>query len=301
LRDRDAPVPGKKRQHITAADAPRIFDDACIEELAKIGHLPAGADRQRFADSVREAVRIYARDARKPTATELRAEIAALLRAAERRHYERVAGLIEKLSPQARRLFDARAERPGFEMIIAENERPLQPERFSSAAQRHRIRPLEEYPPPPPQTDLKMPSPDTLRDPARRDQACKAVEIFCRAGGRYIAGRMRPSGKRSRTWERLLHAPQPIERPPRLEAELEFAMHLQLAWLEATGKMPSLAANPARLGPFGRMVEECLQLVGGEARHANVAKLLNELNKRRKETRARLDRSNDKRPVSSQR
>jgi hypothetical protein len=29
LRDRDAPVPGKKRQHaITADDVPRVFDDA---------------------------------------------------------------------------------------------------------------------------------------------------------------------------------------------------------------------------------------------------------------------------------
>ena len=49
----------KSREPISAADIPRIFDDACVDELAA-GRLPAAADRKCFAEGVREAARIYA-------------------------------------------------------------------------------------------------------------------------------------------------------------------------------------------------------------------------------------------------
>jgi hypothetical protein len=113
----------KKQRAIAAPDVLGKFNDAWIAQLGEIGRLPVNADLQRFGDSVREVVRIYARDACRPTATELRAEIAALLRAAERREYESVATLIENLSPEIRRSFEARAERPGFETITAASER----------------------------------------------------------------------------------------------------------------------------------------------------------------------------------
>jgi hypothetical protein len=61
-------------------------------------------------------------------------------------------------------------------------------------------------------------------------------------------------------------------------------MHLQLAWLEATGKPPSLAASAARPGPFARMVGKCLELVG--AGHADAVGLINELNRRRIQSRS---------------
>jgi hypothetical protein len=53
-----------------------------------------------------------------------------------------------------------------------------------------------------------------------------------------------------------------------------------VAWLEATGERPSLAANPARPGPFARIARKCLEIVG--ASHADVVGLINELNRRRK-------------------
>src|SRR5262249_62023141 len=65
------------------------------------------------------------------------------------------------------------------------------------------------------------------------------------------------------------------------DAERNLVMQLQLAWLEATGRRPSLAANPARPGPFVRIVGKSLELVG--ASHADAVGLINELNRRRKE------------------
>jgi len=70
---------------ITTEQVPRIFDDGCIERLAR-GKLPDHADKKRFAESMRVAARIYARDAREPSDNELHAEIAALHKAAERLH-----------------------------------------------------------------------------------------------------------------------------------------------------------------------------------------------------------------------
>jgi hypothetical protein len=269
--------------HIIVEDeVPRVFDDACIARLV-IGQAPDAADRPRFADSareaariqerdarivrsavdrlglpdaaawrrfadgVREAARMYAGDARTPSVGEMRGEIARLHRAAARREYERVADLIEALSPEARRRLQARASTPGFN-----------------------------------NAKLKMPPPEALRDPARREPACDVVRRFCSLGRRYIEGRMRPSGKRSRTGQPLLHAPKPLPHPPKRDAERQFVINLQLAWLEATGEKPTATVNPSRPDqPFANFVRECLKLVG--ACHADAVGLINELSRRRRE------------------
>jgi hypothetical protein len=226
----------KSREPIAAGDVPRIFEDACIDALAVIGRLPAGADRKRFAEGVREAARIYARDSRIPTDNELNAEIAALYRAAERKRYGEVAKLLEQLSPRTRKLLNKR--------------------------------------------EVQLPASEDLRDATRQGKACEIISRLCQYGGEYGEGRRRPSGKRSRTWQPRLVAPQPRRNFPRRDAERDFVMWLQLAWLEATGERPSLAANPERPGPFARMARKCLALVG--AGHADVVGLINELNKRRR-------------------
>jgi hypothetical protein len=82
---------------ITVEQVCHIFDDACIKELACIAKLPPGADHRRFGESIREAVRIYARDVREPNANQLHSQISDLHRAAERQEYERVAMLIQNL------------------------------------------------------------------------------------------------------------------------------------------------------------------------------------------------------------
>jgi hypothetical protein len=222
----------KSRNPIAVANIPQIFDDSRIDELADIGRLPEGADRKRFAEGVREAARIYARDARTPTDNELNAEVAALYGAAKRKRYGQVAVLLEKLSPKARQLLSNRATR----------------------------------------LSLELPAPEGLRDTTQQ-KACDMVLKLCQHGGSYDEGRRR-------RWHPLLSAPQRSKNFPRRDAERDLVMWLQVAWLEATEKRPSLAANPARPGPFARMAAKCLRLVG--ASHADTVGLINELNRRRK-------------------
>jgi hypothetical protein len=98
----------KARQPIAEAEVPRTFDDICIERLATIARLPEGALTKRFAEGVREAARIYARDAWVSTNNELHTEVAALYRAAEHKEHEQIAVLLEKLSSKARDLLNKR-------------------------------------------------------------------------------------------------------------------------------------------------------------------------------------------------
>jgi hypothetical protein len=57
-------VATRSKRPIATEEIPRIFDDACIEELAQIGKLLAFADMKRFAEAIREAARIYATNVR---------------------------------------------------------------------------------------------------------------------------------------------------------------------------------------------------------------------------------------------
>jgi hypothetical protein len=208
----------KKQSAIAAQDVPRKFDDVCIDRLVKIAARPQLA-RDRLRLGIHEAARIYAEDVRKPNVNAVQDEIVRLHQAALRHEFERVAQLIEALSPAVRELFKTRESTPGFK-----------------------------------KAGLKFPPAEALRDPARQDEACDTVRQFCSMGGKYIEGRKRPSGKRSITWQRLLYAPRPIKHPPKREAERRFVMHLRLAWLEATGDAASATADPGRPGPFARFV-----------------------------------------------
>jgi hypothetical protein len=221
-----------------------IFDTPCINDLARNAKLPLDADKQRFANGIREAARIYAKDAREPTANELNKAITELHRAAEHLRYERVASLIESLSSKAQDMLNEWGAR---------------------------------WRPP-----IKLPPPEALRDHGLRETACGTVASLCRIGGKKVEGRLRPSGRRSRTWEWALYAPLPSRNFPKRQSELNFVMHLQLAWLEAVGKEPPRSANANRLGPFGRMVKACLELVGAGSGDASVAGHINELNRRRR-------------------
>jgi hypothetical protein len=231
----------KSRRPIASEAIPRVFDDACIGELAV--ELPAGADLARFGEGVREAARIYAMDARVPTDNELRAEIAKLWHVAERRRYDRVALLLEGLSPAAQRLLTERGGRPNV--------------------------------------GIALPMPALLRDPAERDAACASVARLCQYGGQYVEGRRRSSGKRSRPiWRPLLHAPKPRRHFPRRDAERNLATSLALVWYEATGKKPPRTADSRNPGPFARVVGKCLRLVG--AAHVDAVELIKGLDRRRR-------------------
>jgi hypothetical protein len=233
----------KSRSPIAADDVLRIFNDQCIAELAKISKLPAGADLRRFAEGVREAARIYARDARIRTTNELHSEIATLCAAASRKRYEQVAAVIEKLSQEARDLLNGRGA--------------------------------------PPNLKRELPSPDALRDPVRQKRACETIAALCQFGGSYVDGRRRPSGKRSRSWRPLIFAPERRRHFSKRAAERDFVMWLSVAWTEGSGKPPARTARHSALGPFARLVHNCLCLVG--AKDADAVELINELNRRRLE------------------
>jgi hypothetical protein len=239
--------PRKSRSIITADEVPVVFDDACVAELAKMAKLPPDADMDAFAKGLRDAARIFARDARIPTDNELHDEISKLHKAAAQRRCDHVAGLLERLSPEARKLLQDRGRRPSI--------------------------------------GVELPSVSALRDPSLSGEACQRIVRLCQFGGCYIEGRRLPSGKRSRpVWSPHLYAPKPQRNPPKREAERILVIWLQIAWCEATGALPPLTARhpdeSRDLGPFARLVRDCLRLVG--ARDANVVELINELHRRRK-------------------
>ena len=107
----------KARNPIAANDVPRVFDEACIERLACIGRLPTHADKAKFAAGVREAARIFARDACSPNVNELHNEIDGLYWAAEQRRYEEVRQRIERLSKPSLYLLTKRGELPAFDSL----------------------------------------------------------------------------------------------------------------------------------------------------------------------------------------
>lgn len=208
-------------------DVDVVFDDSCIERLAKIAKLPAEADLKAFGGAVREAARIYIRDVHLPTANELHAEIASLYKAADGREFEEAARLQQHLSPSARDLLTDRGA-----------------------------------------VNLELPEADALLDIGRREAACEAIAALCRVGVVDVEGRRRPSGRRSRTRETLLYAPDPRRNFPKRAAERDFVMWLRIAYRQATGKEPPRTARHSddthALGPFVRLVNECLRLLGAE-------------------------------------
>ena len=121
-----------------------VFDDACIERLAKITKLPAEADLKAFGVAVRDAARVYIRDVHVPTGNELHAEIAGLYKAADGREFLQAAMLWHYLSPEARDLLTNRGARPNF--------------------------------------DPDLPEAEAFFDIDRREAACEAIAALCRVG-----------------------------------------------------------------------------------------------------------------------
>jgi hypothetical protein len=337
---------------ITPEDVPRIFDDDKIRNLASIGKAPPDADLAAFARSVREAMHFYIQKAKEPNRNELHSEVQALERAAWKRDFDRVAELLDGMSPRCRDMMTRRCSTPGFRswkggpVTLPSAEAMRDPARSEDActlvwtlcvrsegydlypgvealeraarardvgrvaemlegmsvgcreemAKRGKLPEFLEMNAGMPAT---LPSAEELRDSATRDDAVTLVRRLCVSGAGIFKGRWRrrPDGTRysSPTRRVLPAAPEPHRSVKTRDAERTLVMMLQAAWVHATKEMPPLTASHGKprpdaavkdyKGPFARMVQECLKLVG--APHADAVGLINALQKDRKRAEAR--------------
>jgi hypothetical protein len=245
-----------KSRPIIALDAvPAVFDDDYIGKLAK--EMPPNVDLNALGWWIREAASMFALDARVPTANQLHDEIDTLHAAAQRRRFEEVADLLDKLSPEASAMLSTLAN-PTVQNDV-------------TARSRH---------------SAVLPAPGDLRNEALRVDACNAVARLCRIGGQFVEGRSRPSGKSpvDRVFRPHLFAPKPQRNALRREAERHFVARLAAAWTQVTGQPPPCTARhrPDReQGPFTRFIRECLNRVG--AKDADAVELINEMGRRRRQ------------------
>lgn len=140
-----------------------------------------------------------------------------------------------------------------------------------------------------------LPAATDLRDEALRDEVAGALASLCRSGARRVEGRRRSSGKRSSPSLRaILYAPTARKNFLRREAERNFVERISIAWGKSTGKTPPRTARRVDagrgLGPFARLVKECLRLVG--ASYADPVALINEVGASARATTATLSRIN---------
>jgi hypothetical protein len=279
------------RRPIAADEVDRIFNEACIRDLAQ--DLPPGADLAKFASSLRADVYRYLEQVPALSGDEVRAEIKKLHGAANFKRpstnrstgvkYEKVARLRERLSPETARLLTDRAARMSH--TTARTEPPT-----VARARNGEFVTRKGSPP----FSITLPKAGELRDPALRERACERISLLCSFGDQgdetlyapRIISDERPGGGR------------PIRRRrPKRRAELEFVGDLRATWLMAGGKKASPTAIWHQPGPFVRCVAKCLTLVGaydapsdGEADRAAIAaeKLIHEWERRRKEVRKRM-------------
>jgi hypothetical protein len=261
----------KRRPIISVADLPTVFDDPCIHELAVKAKLPAAADLEAFGGWIREAAEMFVCEVQVPTANEIRSEIARLYKAAAQRDFELAASLLASLSQEARALFEA----PELALEIIE----VNPQR--STAKTSRVGPMPSRKME--QSVRSLPSSSDLRDDALRDQACVAIASAYRIGAQRVEGRRRSSGRRSSPSLRpTLYAPTASKNFLRREAERNFVERISIAWVKSTDKKPPRTARRADagrgIGPFARLVQECLRLVG--ASYADPVALINEVGAR---------------------
>jgi hypothetical protein len=236
----------------TPEELPSIFDDKFIGGLAQTARLPPTAEIPRFAAAVRDAARLYIRDASVASINEVHHEVDRLLRAADRAVHAR------KRKDAACEIVAARVER------LSERTREL----------------ISEW-------GGTLPDPEVLRNPATQHAACETIASLCRIGAGWREGRRRSGGRRSMTMVSVLHAPPPQQHPARREAQLNFVTWLQVAYLEAAGRPPPATTHPDRPSPFAQMVQVCLDKLEAEG---SAVEMINELRRKSKQTRQRLSR-----------
>jgi hypothetical protein len=205
-------------------------------------------DRQRFADSIRTAVRCY-------------------LAESARTNWPAIAEHIRKLY---RLLVKAEG---GNAKAVAQFAKQVE---ATDAATRTWLERCF-------YRELTFPSEGEIANKETRFDAMRRLESMLCYGWDWVEGRKRPSGRRSRSRQLWLRVPQNIGpgRPLDLAAR-ELVQQLALTYLEATGKRPPPRVHPynATKQPFFQFVVNCFELLGLES--GNVADLINEREQRRR-------------------
>ncbi len=233
---------------IALGDVDLVFNNAAIDELA--GILKIHTD-SRFAQSIRNDVRLFIQTKGRLSIPKLRHEIARLYQL-----NSRALNSAQGAQELARALADMPADVREWlarcnpkDRSIPTTEEVTSPERATRAGAVQRLRLILSY-----GTDLER------------------------------KGRKRPTGKRSRSFKPpLLRLPvrtKSKEGRPRGNAEREFVRNLGLTYLDATGQRAPYKVDFQAQGPFSQFVHRCFALVCVPSGH--VTSLINEIGQARR-------------------
>jgi hypothetical protein len=223
--------------------------ETIIKRLAEEGLLRPGTDLPDLIRSTQNAVELYFHDVALGTSKERHDEIHELYKAAIEKRYGDVVDQITSLSLYGRLQVEQSARRRGVDLSILLG-------------------------PTPPTTEAE--------DVSRRNIACDTIASLVGIGGQMVDGRMRPSGRRSRSYSPLLLAPQSSKHPPKREWEEILVERMQIAWRRAVkDDLPRTVARHHK-HPFVIFVEQivqatCLKETG--ARHMSVVDMFNKTSK----------------------
>jgi hypothetical protein len=246
------------RSLIAISDVESVFNDEIVKELARTAKLPADADIARFAQSIRSSAINFLKEKDKLNFQQLRTAIDRLYR----------------LNTRAEDGNDRTAQA----LARAVDTMHWDVRQWLQSCQRLH--------------DRNFPTATEILSPATRQSAVARFRLILSWGGRVVAGRKRPGGRRSRSSIKpLLRLPEPVERGrPRGKAEREFVQALALDYVVAAGRAPPRTAhyNIDIRGPFSDFVHRCFELVGAPA--GNVTRLLNQYGALRREAPSGADR-----------
>jgi hypothetical protein len=254
---------GKRHSLITPSEVDQVFNDAVIKELCDIVNVSKG-DNFRFVQSIRNDVRLFIEAKARLSNPQLRTEI-------ERLH---------TLNNRA-----LRGDREAQQLARAVDLMHADVRDWLA-----RCNPKH----------CNIPTAEEIASPPTRAGAVQRLRLILSYGGRRKEGRMRPTGRRSSSFEPMLKIPggeakkteqkgkkkSTLEGRPRGEAEREFLQNLALTYTELTEKPTPYTANYYFPDPFLNFVHRCFELVG--APKGDLIRLINERGMKRRKLEKRL-------------
>lgn len=233
---------------IAVTEVDQIFNDAAIEELASILRVPADS---RFAESIRNDVRLFIQTKGRLSIPKLRQEIARLYQL------------------NSRAMTSDHGAQP---LACAIDAMPADVREWLARCN-------------PEDRNIPTTAEITSSEPATRARAVQRLRLILSYGTDVEReGRKRPTGKRSRSFKPpLLRVPASIkskEGRPRGNAEREFVRNLGLTYLNARRKRPPYKVDFQARAPFSRFVHRCFELVGVPTGH--ITRLINEIGQARR-------------------